>query len=203
VSNPRQQISRIVLLSTLVVSLTPFYASAQEKGVITPAVLAANDTRLVYRLDLLTDKLVPIARTDLKAGCIYYHFSSRRNGWAWSIYQKDASFWYPFGEGTTQIARDFDIRGTSKEVQKRLDEFPELAKQVEQYNHSVCLRLQADGRWKVVGAGLLQSIFNAETGERWQKFASDDYIAVVHTGGPIWTVHGGVYYPAGSFSGEQ
>jgi hypothetical protein len=77
-----------------------------------------------------------------------------------------------------------------------------LAKQVEQYNHSVCLRLQADGRWKVVGAGLLQSIFNAATGERWQKFASDDYIAVVHTDGAIWTVHGGVYYPAGAFSGE-
>jgi hypothetical protein len=203
VSNLRQQISRIVLLSTLVVSLTPFYAGAQEKGTIVPNVLAANDAKVVYRLDLLTDKLVPIGRTDLKAGCIYYHFSSRRNGWAWSVYQKDGSFWYAFGEGTTQIARDFDIRGTSAEIQKRLDEFPELAKQVDQYNNNVCLRLQADGRWKIVGTGLLPSIFNAETGERWQKFASNDYIAVVHTGGAVWTVHTGVYYPAGLFSGEQ
>jgi hypothetical protein len=203
VSNPRQEISRIVLLSTLLVSLTPFYAGAQEKGAIVPDILAATDAKVVYRLDLLTDKLVPMSRSDLKVGCIYYHFSSRRNGWAWSFYQKDGAFWYAFGEGTTQIARCFDIRGTSKEIQKRLDEFPELAKQVDQYNHSVCLKLQADGRWKIVGTGLLQSIFNAETGERWQKFASDDYIAIIHTGGATWTVHNGVYYPGGSFSDEQ
>jgi hypothetical protein len=198
----RLPIGRLLLLSSLAVNLIPLGAAAQETGVIIPDVLAATDAKVAYRLDLLTDKLVPMNRSDLRVGCIYYHFSPRRNGWAWSVYQQDGSFWYPLGEGTTQIARRFDIRGTSKEIQQRLDEFPELAKKVEQYSHPVCLRLQADGRWKIVGTGLLPSIYNAETGERWQKFADSDYIPVVHTGGSVWSVRNGVYYPAGSFSAD-
>ena len=151
----------------------------------------------------MTGKLGPINRDDRKVGYIYYHFSSRRNAWAWSYLQDDGSFWYAFGEGTTQIARRFDIRALREEIAKRLEEFPELAKKVDQYNQSVCLRLLADGRWKIVGTGIAPSIFNAETGERWQKFAKDEYIPVVHTNGAIWTVRNGVYYPSGSVSSRE
>jgi hypothetical protein len=202
-SNVQWWIGRLVLVSTFAGSLAPICATAQETGLTMPGVLAASDRALVYRLDVITGKLDPIKRDDLKAGHIYYHFSSRLNGWAWSFCQNDHSFWYAFGEGTTQIARLFDIRASREAIAKRLEEFPELAKQVDQYNQSVCLRLQSDGRWKIVGTGIISSIFNAETGERWQRFAKHEYIPVVHTDGNVWTVRNGVYYPSSSFFSER
>lgn len=194
--NLRQWSRGLALISTLVASLATWGAAAQETGSIVPRVLTAADPKVTYRLDLIAGKLEPIKRDDLKVGYVYYHFSPRRNLWAWSYYQQDGSFWYAFGEGTTQEAWSFDIRASREEIAKRLEEFPDLARQMERYNQSFCLRLQADGRWKVVATGLPPSIFNAETGERWQ-WLSDKYIGVVHTGGNSWTVRDGNYY-AGS-----
>jgi hypothetical protein len=189
----KRWIGRLVFISALVGSLAPVCATAQETGVIMPDVLTAADPGLAYRLDLMTSKLVPMKRDDMKAGYIYYHFSSKRNAWAWSYRLKDGNFWHAFGEGTTQNAWLFDVRASEEEITKRLHEFPALERRVAQYNEAVCLRLQADGRWKIVGTGIVASIFNVETGERWQHFASDRYIPVVHTGGNAWTVRNGKY----------
>jgi len=166
---------------------------------IVPDVLAAKDPTITYRLDLMTGKLDPIDRRDLKVGYIYYHHSSRLNDWAWSYYQTDHSFWYAYGEGTTQNAWCFDILGSPEAIAKRLAEFPELARNVERYDAKVCLRLQADGRWKIIGVGRAPSIFNVETGERWQIFSTSKYIPVVHTNGRIWTIVNGSYEPSNSF----
>jgi hypothetical protein len=199
----RQWLRHLVLISSVVGSLAPIYLMAQEAGSILPSTLIAEDPKLVYRMDLMTGKLDPIDRSDLKVGYVYYHFSSRRNHWVWSYYQKDGSFWYAFGEGTTQEAWCFDIRASREELSKRLEEFPQLAHQLERQNHSVCLRLQADGRWKIIQSGIPRSIFNAETGERWQMFAKDEYTPVVHTGGNRWTARNGDYYATNSYSSGQ
>ena len=194
----RHWASRLVLLLTFVGCLAPSSATAQETGSVMPAVRTTKDTKLVYRLDLMSGKLDPLNRADLKVGYTYYHFSPRRNAWSWSYLQKDGNFWYAFGEGTTQEAWSFDVRDSREEIAKRLEEFPELARQMDRYNQSVCLRLQADGRWKVVGTGRVPSIYNADTGERWQMSSRDKYIPVVHTYGAIWTVRNGTYDPSNS-----
>jgi hypothetical protein len=193
--NSKRWIKHLVFISTLVGSLVPVCATAQEPtSAPMPRSLAGTDPSLVYRFDLMTDKLIPTKRDDMKVGYIYYHFSPKRNAWAWSYWQKDGRFWYDFGEGTTQNAWLFDIRATPDEVAKRLQEFPALERRVAQYAEAICLRLQADGRWRIVGTGIVQSIFNLETGERWQQFSSDrSYIPVLHTGGNSWTVRNGKY----------
>jgi hypothetical protein len=201
--NVKQWTNRLFPILIVVGTLPSSRATAQQAGAIIPSALAPTDPKLVYRLDLMTDKLVAMKPADLKAGYTYYHFSPRRNSWSWSYYQKNGSFWHAFGEGTTQEAWSFDIRASRQEVAKRLAEFPELAQRVERYNESVCLRLQADGRWQIVGTGLAPSIFNVETGGRWQVRAADQYIAVVHTNGNNWTVRNGKYYPSRSSSFAQ
>ena len=201
--NAKRRLGHFACLLTIVGCLVPAGAAAQDTGSVVPKVLAAKDPKLVYRLDLMTDRFEPMAQNDLRVGYIYYHFCPRRNAWVWSYLQKDGSFWHAFGEGTTQVARTFDIRASREEIAKRLAEFPDLAKRVDQYNQAVCLRLRADGRWEVIGVGSAPSIFDAETGERWQKFSKDEYIPVVHTGGTSWTIRDGTYYPSGSFSSRR
>jgi hypothetical protein len=198
-----RSIGLLVLIAAFVASPASVGAMGEEPSLIVPDVLAAKDPKITYRLDILSGKLDPIDRRDLKVGYVYYHYSSRLNGWAWSYYQDDHSFWHAYGEGTTQIARCFDIRASREEIAQRLKEYPELAKNVERYNESVCLRLLADGRWKIIGVGRAPSIFDVETGERWQKFSKDQYIPVVHANGRTWTVRDGSYYPSNSsFAGE-
>jgi hypothetical protein len=198
--NAKWQIRYLVLISAFVGNLVPSCATAQETGSIMPDVSVVKDPKLIYQMDLMTGKLTPIDRVDLKVGYTYYHFSSRLNRWAWSYCQKDGSFWYAFGEGTIQEAWTFDIRASREEISKRLGEFPELARQVDRYNQNVCLQLQSDGRWKIVGTGYAPSIFNVETGERWQMFSKREYVPVVHTYGKAWTFRKGDYYPSNSVS---
>jgi hypothetical protein len=188
----------LVLIAAGAACLAPSDALAQDSGSVIPDVLAAKDPKLTYRLDVITGKLDPIERRDLKTGFIYYHYSSRLNRWAWSYYLGDGKFWYAYGEGTTQYGWSFDIRASRAEIEKRLEAFPELAKRMDRYDQSACLRLQADGRWKIIGVGRAPSIFNVETGELWQMFSKDNYIPVVHTNGRAWTVRNGNYIPANS-----
>jgi hypothetical protein len=193
-----RSISHLVLITAFVVSAASLSAVAQEPGLIVPDVLAAKDPTITYRLDLMTNKLDPIDRRDLRVGYVYYHFSSRLNGWAWSYYGNDHDFWFAYGEGTVQNAWCFDIRASREDIAKRLKEFTDLAQQVDRYNESVCLRLQADGRWKIIGIGRVPTIFNAETGELWQMFYQDKYIPVVHASGKIWVSQNGTIHPSNS-----
>jgi hypothetical protein len=182
--------------------LASFGSTAQEADLILPDVRTDADpkldSKLVYRLDLMTGKLAAIDRGDLKVGYIYYHYSARQKGWVWSYYQENKTFWYAFGENTTQEAWCFDLRASEEDLIKRLQEFPKLALSLVRQNHRVCVRLQADGRWKVVQSGITPSIYNAETGERWEMSVKNKYIPTVHTHGRSWTVRHGGYYPSGS-----
>jgi hypothetical protein len=195
-ANARRWIGHLALISAFAGGLVPLRATAQQKDLVMPNSLVAKDTRIAYRLNLLSGDLEAVNQKDMKVGCIYYHFSAGRNAWVWSYLLNDRTFWYAFGEGTTQTARRFDIRASLQDVTKRLEQFPELERGVNQYNQAVCLRLQADGRWRIVGTGLAPSIFNAETGERWQQLHKNEYIPIVHIGGNSWSVRNGSYEPS-------
>jgi hypothetical protein len=147
-------------------------------------------------LDLMSNRLEPVNRSELKVGYMYYHFNRRLNRWAWSYWQADGGFWSAFGEGSTQEGWRFDIRATQEQIQERLNDFPQLRDFMRQYGQAACLKLQADGRWKIAGVGFPPSIFNAETGELWQA-QGEKYIPVIHTGGSLWTFRNGRYYPGG------
>lgn len=194
-----RSISQLALVAMTLALSSPAQGTAQNVGVSVPSVLAARDTNTAYRLDLINDKLEPVSRSDLKAGYIYYHFSPRLNRWAWSYYQADGSFWYALGEGSIQEGRRFDVPATQEQVQQRLKDFPQLHNAMETYGTRACFTLQADGRWRITGAGIPALVFNAETGELWQAYGNG-YIPVVHTGGRVWTVRNGRHYPAGSSS---
>ena len=192
----------LLVVSTLTAVLTAARSLGQDVGSSVPGALNAQDPSVTYRLDLMTNKLVPVSPNDRKVGYIYYHFSRRVNRWAWSCLQADGSFWYPFGEGTTQEGWRFDVRASREQVLDRIQDFPRLAKQMEETGRSACLSLQADGRWKIVGTGTALSIFNAQTGELWQAHGKD-YIPVVHTGGKTWFVRNGRHYPSSSSASWQ
>lgn len=195
-ANIRQRsLWHLVLIAGLATGLAPTCSIAQDIGQSLPSTLTTENPALVYRLDLMTSELAPTDRSDLKIGYVYYHFSPQLNRWVWSYYQKNGSFWYAFGEGTTQEAWCFDIRASREALTKRLEQYPELAHQVERQDRKVCFRLQADGRWKVIQSGIPRSIFNAETGERWQVQEGEKFVPIVHTGGNSWTVRDGEYEP--------
>ncbi|NLX97176.1 MAG: hypothetical protein GXY83_13460 [Rhodopirellula sp.] len=174
-----------MLARTLVLLLVPLAAPP------------ANDTTTVYRYDPLSDEMVPIARAELRAGCIYNHFNPRLNRRAWSYFQNDGTFWHAMGEGTTQEALRLDVRATEEEKQQRLRDLPGVADDYYRTGGKVFLRLKSDGRWEVAGVRILAKIYDAETGRLWERYG-DKYIPVGHTHGKQWGVQNGRYHPAGS-----
>ncbi|NUQ66594.1 MAG: hypothetical protein HUU20_29375 [Pirellulales bacterium] len=169
---------------------------AGNSGAPAQVVPQAADRDTIYRYDLLTDKPVPVPREELKVGCIYNHFSPRLNRRAWSYLQSDGTFWHALGEGTTQEARRMDVRATEAERQQRLRENPDLAQEYSMTGGKVFVRLTKDGRWVIVGVRLLATIYDAETGQLWDRYG-DKYIPVGHSSGKRWAVRDGRYYPAG------
>jgi len=184
---------RPVLLFALLAIVHAADASAQPSGVLVEGNADAQDQEAVFRLDLMTNTLVPADRQDLRTGYIYSHFSHRLGRRVWSFLQPDGTFWYALGEGTTQEAITFDIRATEAEAKQRLKEFPALINDVNRTGARVVLKLQPDGSWKAVGVGWSKSIFNAETGQRWQ-YINAQWIPVVHTGGGRWGAREGQYF---------
>lgn len=184
-------------VSCLVVLELGAPAPGQDVGSPVSPAGSPQDPAVIYRLDLLNTRLAPVKQNELKTGYIYCHFSPRSGQWVWSFYQGGGSFWYAMGEGTIQEAWQFDLQGTPAEINERLKAMPQLSQMMSISGRSACLTLQANGEWKIAGSGLASSVFNAETGERWQAHGND-YIRVVHSGGRSWTVSNGHYYPAGS-----
>jgi hypothetical protein len=187
VSNLVARNNLLLLTLALITVATPISLPAQEADSAMPAVLSVRDSRVAYRLNLVSNKLEPITASDLKVGYVYYHFSPRLNRWAWSYYQATGSFWHAFGVGSIQEAWCFDLRETEQQLEARLKELPKLAEQMNESGRSVCMQLQADGRWQIIGTRFPRSILNAETGERWQ-WNGKSYIRVISTGGTIRTL---------------
>ncbi len=154
----------------------------------------ANDTTTIYRYDPLSDQFIPIAREELRVGCIYNHVSPRLNRRVWSYVKDDGTFWHAMGEGTTQEAFRLDVRGTEQQKEQRLREFRGISDDYFRTGGKVFMRLTSDGRWELAGVKILAKIYDVETRRLWERYG-DEYIPVGHTYGKLWTVRDGRFFP--------
>ncbi|HYW80702.1 MAG TPA: hypothetical protein VE890_14070 [Thermoguttaceae bacterium] len=158
----------------------------------------AGDGRGILRFDPLTNQLVPVAPGDAKVGNVYSHFSERLNRRVWSYLQPSGDFWYAMGEGTTQQALRLDVNVSRKEGMTRLEQIaPRVASRRRVTGRGVYFRLDADDRWVLADMASHATIFNAETGHRWES-VNGKYIPVVSSYSNRWIVHAGRYVPMGS-----
>ena len=157
---------------------------------------AVNDKLAILRLDPVSHTLFAVAPNETKAGCIYSHFDEKANRRVWSFRQSDGRFWYALGEGTTQPARSMDLRRSLEERREILEQVDrEFAQKLERTGGLAFLRLNHDNQWELDRVATIPTIYNAETGERWD-WANGRYVPVVSSSGYHWAVRDGQYEPA-------
>ena len=178
----------------------------------------ADDGQGILRWDPVDEELLPIAREELKPGYVYSHFSDRLNRRVWSYLQTDGEFWYALGEGTTLKGRRLDVRAiTGDRLEKLKDKHPDLAAELEEHGRILTVlyfALDGDGAWRAVSTAKHPTIYNLETGQRWERVYRKHaepgntwqpgpaaFLPVVHTWGSSWAVQGGKYVPAPSGCG--
>lgn len=158
---------------------------------------SADDGRGVLRYDPISGKLEPISPEKPKVGHVYSHFSKRLNRRVWSYVQSNGQFWYAFGEGTTQEAWRLDIRATIEERWEKLAQVaPGLYGKLQREGEArVFIRLTSDNQWVVAEGARFPTIYNTETGYRWERH-SGDYIPVSSGPGRYrWVAQQGRYVP--------
>jgi len=178
----------------------------------------ADDGRGILRWDPLDEELIPVPQEELKPGCVYSHFSERLNRRVWSYVQTDGEFWYALGEGTTLKGRRLDVRAiTGDRFEKLRDKYPDLAAELEEHGRILTVlyfALDGGGTWRAVSTASHPTIYNLETGQRWERVYRKHpdpqntwepgpaaFLPVVHTWGYHWAVRGGAYVPAPSGCG--
>ncbi len=174
-------------------------AAAQEN------VEAARDIHRYERYDPVSDRVVAIAKEELKVGLIYRHYSKRLGRRVWSYVERierdgnepNIRFWYAFGPGTTQQGRRFDVMGTREEL---LEEFgrlnPRAAEYVARSINPPMFLLNTQDEWEFKNTTSIPNIFNAETGHRWERHSPTKYVRVSSLSGYRWTYRSGRYVPA-------
>jgi hypothetical protein len=155
----------------------------------------AGDGRGILRFDPLTDRLVPVPPEEAKVGHVYSHFSHHLNRRVWSYLRPSGDFWYAMGPGTTQKALRFDVNATRQEGMDRLQEIaPNVASRKQRTGGKVYFRLNTDDQWVLANTASHATIFNAETGHRWE-WIYGKYIPVVSSYGRRWVVDANRYVP--------
>jgi hypothetical protein len=164
----------------------------------------AQDDRAVLRFDPLRytpdapfrATLVPVTEQEVKAGCVYSHFSERLNRRVWAIRQANGQFSHALGEGTTQPGPVFDISGTAEEKREKLEQADsDLLKKLAQQGGFVYFTLNHDDRWQLDPTSDHATIYDAETQYRWE-WAYGRYIPI--SSAPFayrWQVVHGGYVP--------
>jgi hypothetical protein len=180
----------LAMISLPAVAPHPLYAESERN---------ADDGRGVLRYAPTRGTLEPISAEELKVGCVYSHFSKRLSRRVWSYVQANGEFWYALGEGTMLEAWRLDIRATVGEQLEMLAKVaPRLYQELQQRGTGrVYLRLTSEGRWVIAEGASFPTIYNAETGYRWERH-SGRFIPV--SAGPWqyrWEVQDGTYVPAG------
>ncbi|MBN2474578.1 MAG: hypothetical protein JXB62_08215 [Pirellulales bacterium] len=149
----------------------------------------------VLRFDPISVSLKPVAPEEVKVGYVYNHYSRRLGHRVWSYVQPDGTFWNAFGEGTTQEAWRLDLRITPQQGYEKIAAIdPELAKKLNASGAPVFLRLGNDGKWSLVSTASFPTVYDAETGHRWERHFKK-YIPVSSTSGYRWAVVAGKYTP--------
>jgi len=162
----------------------------------TATVDAGRDRKAIYRFDPMDEKLHPVKPAELRPGHVYGRFDPGRGRWVWSKADGAGNLRYAMGEGSTQPARMFDLRGTDAERQRALERrAPELARLFTIQGARPMLRLDASSRWTLGPTPCVSSVFDEATGERWE-WHGDAPSLVTHSGGSHWRVQDGWYAPA-------
>ena len=171
----------------------------------------ADNGQGIFRWDPLEEQLVPVPQDEIKPGCVYSHFSKCLNQRVWSYVQADGQFWYALGPGTTLEGRRLDVRDLNPNRMALLEEKnPQLAADLA-LGRTVTVpyfALACDDTWYYVSTAKHPTIYNLETGQRWDrvylkccepgntwKRGPAAFLPVVHTWGYRWTVQDGKYVP--------
>lgn len=157
---------------------------------------AGRDRGTIYRFDPMDEKLHPVKPAEFRPGHVYSRYDSRLGRWVWSKADVAGNLRYAMGEGSTQPARMFDLRGTDAERRRALERrSPELARLFAIQGARPMLRLDASGRWELGPTPCVSSVFDEATGQRWE-WHGDAPSLVTHSGGTHWRIHDGWYAPS-------
>jgi hypothetical protein len=157
---------------------------------------AGRDRKAIYRYDPMDEKLHQIKPAEMRPGHVYGRFDAGLGRWVWSKADEAGNLRYAMGEGSTQPARMFDLRGTDAERQRALERrAPELARLFSIQGAKPMLRLDATGRWGLGPTPCVSSVFDQATGERWE-WHGDAPSVVTHSGGSRWRIEDGWYAPS-------
>ena len=183
----------------LAIGLTAAGLVAAEPADSLPATAAAGSTLktdAIYRLDLFTETLRPLAAGELKPGAIYFRYSASSGQHVWSRAVADGNFEFAMGPGSVQPAWRFDVPEGREEQLRELElRAPELYKRLITQGARPMLRLDDQGRWQIDLASNEGRIFDLETGYRWE-WHGGRRVAVVHGDGRSWTHQAGRFSPA-------
>jgi hypothetical protein len=187
------------VVGCLVVTLGAVLAAAEPRPVpaaeATATADAGRDRGTIYRLDPMDEQLHPVKPAEIRAGHVYGRFDGGLGRWVWSKADAAGNLRYAMGEGSTQPARMFDLRGTDAERQRALERrAPELARLFTIQGAKPMLRLDASGRWALGPTPCVSSVFDELTGERWE-WHGDEPSRVVHSDGNGWQLRDGWYAP--------
>ena len=158
-----------------------------------------DDGRDVRRFDPVNDRYVAVPADELRIGFIYSHFNQRLSRRVWAFYQGDGRFSIALGEGSIQPVYRLDIRATQPEAAQALRRIaPRMAEVIEKLGGgAVWGRIDAENEWELYGVFGVPTIFNPETGRRWEMQGSE-YIPVSHWSGYRWRVQDGKFVPVTS-----
>lgn len=173
-------------------------AAGSKTAADTKAKAEQLDRTAVYRHDPIQAKLVAVAATEIKKDHVYFRYSPTRGRHVWSKAAGQGRFLYALGPGSVQPVRLFDIRATDEEKRRALESrAPTAAKLLATQGAQPALKLDAAGEWKLAGAPTDGSVFDVESGRRFE-WHGDRMVEVVHSGGNSWSRRGERYVPAGS-----
>lgn len=171
----------------------PLWASTEQHA----GEAAAAPNREIKRFDPVGGGLVVVPVVEVIPGKIYNHFSEQLDRRVWAFALADGQFSHALGEGTTQPIRRFDLPiSTEEQMEMVAVVAPRWAKAMRQIGSDIYVRLQADGTWKLIRHSTISSVFDVESGRRWEWHGTRR-VAVGHTGGYRWQVSDGRYVPAG------
>jgi hypothetical protein len=157
---------------------------------------AGRDRAKVYRFDPMTEKLYAVTAREIRPGHVYGRYDVALGQWTWSKADRLGNLRYAMGQGSTQPARMFDLRGTDAERQRALERrSPELARLLTIQGARPMLRLDDRGRWGLGPTPSVSSVFDAATGQRWE-WHGDSASRVIHSGGNRWRLADDWYVPA-------
>jgi len=155
---------------------------------------APLDPATIYRFDIVANKLVPIAKANLKPGHVYLRPASNGRH-VWSRVDASGQLRYEFGPGTSMPARYFDPVADQETRRAALaSRAPELARRLAVEGARPSVALGDDGQWRLDQLVNEGRVFDRATGERFEWHLGRP-VPVTHTGGNSWIWTGSGYKP--------